>query len=34
MTVKDNEHVDLATPSSPMRSYVFRPTAGLTETKH
>jgi carboxymethylenebutenolidase len=27
MTIKDNEHVDLATPSGPMRTYVFRPTA-------
>lgn len=27
MTIKDNEHVDLATPSGPMRTYIFRPTA-------
>ena len=27
MTLKDNEHVDLATPSGPMRTYIFRPTA-------
>ena len=27
MTLKDNEHVDLATPSGPMRTYVFRPAA-------
>jgi len=27
MTIKDNEHVDLATPSGPMRTYLFRPTA-------
>jgi carboxymethylenebutenolidase len=27
MTIKDNEHVDLATPSGPMRTYLFRPQA-------
>lgn len=27
MTIKDNEHVDLATPSGPMRTQIFRPTA-------
>src|SRR6266571_304650 len=27
MTLKDNEHVDLATPSGPMRTYLFRPAA-------
>ena len=27
MTIKDNEPVDLATPSGPMRTYLFRPTA-------
>lgn len=27
MTLKDNEHVDLATPSGPMRTYLFRPQA-------
>jgi carboxymethylenebutenolidase len=27
MTIKDNEHFDLATPSGPMRTYVFRPAA-------
>lgn len=27
MTIQDNEHVDLATPSGPMRTYLFRPTA-------
>src|ERR1700712_2488921 len=27
MTIKDNEHVDLATPSGPMRTHVYRPTA-------
>jgi carboxymethylenebutenolidase len=27
MTIKDTEHVDLATPSGPMRTYLFRPTA-------
>ncbi|HXB02899.1 MAG TPA: dienelactone hydrolase family protein [Opitutaceae bacterium] len=27
MTIKDNEHVDLATPAGPMRTYIFRPTA-------
>jgi len=27
MTIKDNEYVDLATPSGPMRTYLFRPTA-------
>ena len=27
MTIKDPEHVDLATPSGPMRTYLFRPTA-------
>ena len=28
MTIKDNEVVDLDTPKGPMRTYVFRPTAG------
>src|SRR5437867_4411443 len=27
MTIKDNEHIDLATPSGPMRTHLFRPTA-------
>ena len=27
MTIKDNEFVDLSTPSGPMRTYVFRPQA-------
>lgn len=27
MIIKDNEHVDLATPSGPMRTYIFRPSA-------
>ena len=27
MTIKDNEFVDLATPTGPMRTYVFRPNA-------
>ena len=27
MTLQDNEHVDLATPSGPVRTYIFRPTA-------
>jgi carboxymethylenebutenolidase len=27
MTIRDNESIDLATPSGPMRTYVFRPTA-------
>src|SRR5882757_8367746 len=27
MTIKDNEHVDLATPGGPMRTYIFRPAA-------
>jgi len=27
MTLKDNEHVDLATPSGPVRTFIFRPTA-------
>lgn len=27
MTIKDNEQVDLVTPSGPMRTYVFRPSA-------
>jgi carboxymethylenebutenolidase len=27
MTIKDSEHFDLATPSGPMRTYVFRPQA-------
>ena len=27
MTIKDTEFVDLATPTGPMRTYVFRPTA-------
>src|SRR5882757_2424280 len=27
MTIKDNEHVDLATPGGPMRTYIFRPLA-------
>jgi carboxymethylenebutenolidase len=27
MTIKDNEHADLATPSGSMRTYVFRPQA-------
>ena len=27
MTLKESEHVDLATPSGPMRTYVFRPAA-------
>ena len=27
MTIKDNEHVDLATPTGPMRTHLFRPTA-------
>src|SRR5947208_7778098 len=27
MTIKDNEHIDLATPSGPMRTYIFRPQA-------
>lgn len=27
MTIKDNEHVDLTTPSGPMRTYLFRPQA-------
>ena len=27
MTLKDNEQVDLPTPTGPMRTYVFRPTA-------
>jgi carboxymethylenebutenolidase len=27
MTIKDNEHVDLTTPSGPMRTYFFRPQA-------
>jgi carboxymethylenebutenolidase len=27
MTIKDNESVDLATPSGPMRTYLFRPQA-------
>jgi carboxymethylenebutenolidase len=28
MTLHDNEHVDLQTPRGPMRTYIFRPTAG------
>lgn len=27
MTIKESEHVDLATPSGPMRTYVFQPNA-------
>ena len=27
MTIKENEHADLATPSGPMRTYLFRPAA-------
>src|SRR5258706_14349275 len=27
MTIKDNEHLDLATPSGPIRTYIFRPQA-------
>jgi dienelactone hydrolase len=27
MTIKDTEHVDLATPAGPMRTYIFRPAA-------
>src|SRR3954469_14534279 len=27
MTLREPEHVDLSTPSGPMRTYVFRPTA-------
>src|SRR3954466_13250225 len=27
MTIKDQEHFDLATPSGPMRTYLFRPAA-------
>lgn len=27
MTIRENEHVDLATPSGPMRTHVFRPQA-------
>lgn len=27
MTLRDNEHVDLATPTGPMRTYLFRPNA-------
>src|SRR3954465_14483252 len=27
MTLRETEHVDLSTPSGPMRTYVFRPTA-------
>lgn len=27
MTIKDNEHIDLATPTGPMRTHLFRPTA-------
>jgi len=27
MTIKDNEHVDLATPTGPMRTHLFRPAA-------
>jgi carboxymethylenebutenolidase len=27
MTIKDNEVVDVATPTGPMRTYIFRPTA-------
>jgi len=27
MTIKDNEQVDLSTPTGPMRTYLFRPTA-------
>jgi carboxymethylenebutenolidase len=27
MTIKDNEQIDLQTPTGPMRTYVFRPTA-------
>lgn len=27
MTIKDNEHIDLATPSGPMRTHLFRPAA-------
>jgi carboxymethylenebutenolidase len=27
MTIKDNEHIDLPTPTGPMRTHLFRPTA-------
>src|ERR1043165_5252563 len=27
MTLKDNEHVDLDTPTGPMRTFIFRPAA-------
>src|SRR5229473_3997555 len=27
MTIKDNEFVDLTTPTGPMRTYIFRPAA-------
>lgn len=27
MTIEDTEHVDLATPSGPMRTHLFGPTA-------
>src|SRR4051794_28539124 len=28
MTILDHEHVDLQTPSGPMRTHIFRPAAG------